>query len=58
MISQIIALTVTSTILIVIPGPSIMFLIGQVIVVGRSNALRAVIGNAVGMSLIALIILV
>lgn len=56
MISQIMALAVTSTILIVIPGPSIMFLIGQAIAVGRSNALRAVIGNAVGMLLIALIL--
>lgn len=35
----VLGLALTSAVLIAIPGPSIMFLIGQTIAVGRRNAL-------------------
>lgn len=51
-----IGLIVTCIVLIAIPGPSIMFLIGQTISSGRSNALRAVLGNALGTYMVAVIV--
>jgi len=46
-------LMITSAILIAIPGPSIMFFIGQVVSGGRAFAIRSVIGNAIGMLFVA-----
>lgn len=39
---------VTSLVLIVIPGPSVLFTIGRALTIGRSGALRSVAGNAIG----------
>lgn len=47
------ALIITSSILIAIPGPSVMFFIGQVLTEGRRNALYGVLGNAMGMFIVA-----
>jgi len=52
----ILGLIITSSILIAVPGPSIMLFIGQVIMKGRSHALRGVIGNAIGMLSIAILL--
>lgn len=49
-------LALTSAVLIAVPGPSIMFLVGQTLTVGRRGALRGVIGNAIGMYGVALIV--
>jgi threonine/homoserine/homoserine lactone efflux protein len=49
-------LALTSAVLIAIPGPSIMFLVGQTLAVGRRNAWRGVIGNAIGMYGVAVIV--
>jgi threonine/homoserine/homoserine lactone efflux protein len=38
----------TSFVLIVIPGPSVLFTIGRALTIGRGGALRSVAGNAVG----------
>lgn len=57
-LSGVIGLTLTSAVLIAVPGPSIMFFIGQVIAAGRTDALRSVIGNALGMALTALLVAV
>ncbi|CAI3119563.1 Homoserine/homoserine lactone efflux protein [Acinetobacter oleivorans] len=54
--SGLVGLIITSSILIAIPGPSIMFFISQVLTEGRSNALRSVIGNAIGMFCVAVIL--
>lgn len=54
--SGILGLIITSSILIAVPGPSIMLFIGQVIMKGRSHALRGVIGNAIGMLSIAILL--
>jgi len=42
---------VTSFVLIVIPGPSVLFTIGRALTIGRMGALRSVAGNAVGVYL-------
>ncbi|QCG68836.1 LysE family translocator [Pseudomonas veronii] len=55
-ISGLLGLIITSSILIAVPGPSIMLFIGQVIMKGRGHALRGVIGNAIGMLIVAIII--
>jgi threonine/homoserine/homoserine lactone efflux protein len=38
----------TSLVLIVIPGPSVLFTIGRALTVGRRGALRSLVGNAAG----------
>ncbi|AQV95744.1 lysine transporter LysE [Cupriavidus necator] len=52
----VLGLALTSAVLIAVPGPSIMFLVGQTIAVGRRNALRGVIGNAIGTYCVAVIV--
>ncbi|ULX55238.1 lysine transporter LysE [Cupriavidus taiwanensis] len=52
----VLGLVLTSAVLIAVPGPSIMFLVGQTIAVGRRNALRGVIGNAIGTYCVAVIV--
>ena len=42
---------VTSFVLIVIPGPSVLFTIGRALTIGRRGALRSVAGNAAGVYL-------
>ncbi|MBV8259641.1 MAG: LysE family translocator [Paraburkholderia sp.] len=55
-LNGLLGLVLTSAVLIAVPGPSIMFLIGQTITVGRSNAFRGVIGNAIGTYCVAVIV--
>jgi threonine/homoserine/homoserine lactone efflux protein len=38
----------TSLVLILIPGPSVLFTIGRALTIGRRGALRSLVGNAVG----------
>lgn len=45
---QLIAFVVASWILIVIPGPSVLFVIGRALTAGRRVALLSVLGNAAG----------
>ena len=47
--SQTLAFAVTATILVVIPGPSVLFTIGRALTIGRRGALLTVLGNALGM---------
>lgn len=54
--SGVLGLVLASSVLIAVPGPSIMFLVGQTIAVGRRNALRGVIGNAIGTYCVAVIV--
>lgn len=55
-LSGLLGLIITSTIIIAIPGPSLMFFIGQVMSAGRKQALYGVIGNAIGMFCIAMLL--
>lgn len=48
-IENVIAFAIASTLLIVIPGPSVLFVVGRALVLGRRGALLSVVGNALGM---------
>jgi threonine/homoserine/homoserine lactone efflux protein len=52
-VSQLAAYAVASFILIVIPGPSVLFVIGRALAHGRGTALASVAGNAVGLEVVA-----
>jgi threonine/homoserine/homoserine lactone efflux protein len=45
---RLLTFAVASLVLIVIPGPSVLFTIGRALTVGRGGALRSVVGNAIG----------
>jgi len=49
-------LVITCIVLIAIPGPSIMFVVGQAITCGRNTALRGVLGNALGTYAVAIVV--
>ena len=48
-VSSLLAFALTSLALIVIPGPSVLFVIGRSISLGRVGGLLSVLGNAIGM---------
>jgi threonine/homoserine/homoserine lactone efflux protein len=50
---QVLAFAVASLILIVIPGPSVLFVIGRALAHGRRTALASVVGNALGVYVVA-----
>jgi threonine/homoserine/homoserine lactone efflux protein len=52
-IGQVLAFAVASFILIVIPGPSVLFVIGRALAHGRRTALATVVGNAAGVYVVA-----
>ena len=43
------AFILASVVLIVIPGPSVLFVIGRSLALGRLGGLLSVVGNALGM---------
>ena len=47
--SEVVAFALTATVLVVIPGPSVLFTIGRALTLGRRGALLTVVGNALGM---------
>lgn len=50
---QLLAFAAVSFVLIVIPGPSVLFVIGRALAYGRRTALASVVGNAVGVYVVA-----
>nr|WP_282441212.1 LysE family translocator [Corynebacterium pygosceleis] len=56
-LSAVLALTVVSAVLIAVPGPSIVFLVGQALAVGRRPAMAGVVGNTLGIALTGVLIL-
>ena len=52
--SQLLAFALASLILIVIPGPSVLFVVGRALAHGRRTALASVLGNAVGVEVVAI----
>lgn len=46
--TQSIGLALASIVLIAVPGPSVMFVVGRAFSHGRTNALASVLGNAIG----------
>lgn len=55
-VGQFIAFGVAAFILIAIPGPSVMFVIGRALAYGRRTALASVVGNALGMLTLAVLV--
>lgn len=55
---QFLAFGVAALILIAIPGPSVMFVIGRALAYGRRTALASVAGNAAGMFVLATLVAV
>jgi len=49
-------LVLTSALVIAVPGPSILFLVGQALPLGRRRALLGVLGNAVGTYAVAVVL--
>ena len=49
--SHLVAFTLAAALLIVLPGPSVLFVIGRALSIGRVGALLSVAGNALGMFL-------
>ncbi|MET0726228.1 MAG: LysE family translocator [Leifsonia sp.] len=47
--SSLLAFVLASVLLIVIPGPSVLFVIGRSLALGRIGGLLSVVGNAIGM---------
>jgi threonine/homoserine/homoserine lactone efflux protein len=52
-VGQLLAFALASFIVIVIPGPSVLFAIGRALAHGRRTALASVFGNAVGVEVVA-----
>jgi threonine/homoserine/homoserine lactone efflux protein len=46
--SNLIAFALVSAVIVAIPGPSVLFVIGRALVLGRAGALLSVLGNAFG----------
>ena len=55
-LTQAFALALASIILIAVPGPSVMFVVGRALSYGRRNALDSVAGNAIGCYLVGVVI--
>jgi len=51
---QIAAFAVAAFIMIVVPGPSVLFVVGRALAHGRRTALASVVGNAVGVQVVAI----
>ena len=48
-VSHVLAFTAVVTVLIAVPGPSVLFTISRALTVGRRSALFTVIGNEIGL---------
>ena len=53
---QVIAFGVAALILIAIPGPSVVFVIGRALAYGRGVALASVVGNSLGLLTIVFLV--
>ncbi|WP_191563649.1 LysE family translocator [Janibacter melonis] len=47
-IEQVVGIALASVVLIAVPGPSVMFVVGRALSHGRGNALASVVGNTAG----------
>ncbi|UYM03671.1 LysE family translocator [Solicola gregarius] len=55
-VDQFLAFGIAAFILIAIPGPSVMFVVGRALAYGRRTALASVVGNAFGMFALAILV--
>jgi threonine/homoserine/homoserine lactone efflux protein len=50
-LNQVLTFALLAVVLIVVPGPSVLFTVGRALTVGRREALLTVVGNAIGVYL-------
>lgn len=55
-VETLLAFTLAGVILVIIPGPSVLFIVGRALAHGRRAALASVAGNTVGASLVVVIV--
>lgn len=55
---QFLAVAATSLVIIAVPGPSVLFIVGRALAHGRATALASVLGNSLGSLLAALVVAV
>jgi threonine/homoserine/homoserine lactone efflux protein len=55
-LETLLAFTLAGVILVIIPGPSVLFIVGQALAHGRRAALASVAGNTAGASLVVLVV--
>lgn len=53
---QLLAFALAAFVVIVIPGPSVLFVIGRALAHGRNVAVASVVGNAIGVYVVAVIV--
>lgn len=53
---QLLAFALAAFVLIVIPGPSVVFVVGRALAYGRSVALASVVGNSLGLFLVMVLV--
>lgn len=56
--ARLLAFTVTVVLLVAVPGPSVLFVVGRALAYGRRAALLTVLGNAGGVYVLALLVAV
>lgn len=56
--TRLLAFTVAAGLLVAVPGPSVLFVVGRALAYGRRAALLTVLGNAAGVYLLALFVAV
>jgi threonine/homoserine/homoserine lactone efflux protein len=54
--ANLLAFSATAFVLIVIPGPSVLFVIGRALSLGRGPAIASVVGNGFGVYVVALLV--
>lgn len=55
-LDNVLAFALASAILVIIPGPSLMFIIGRALQMGRRGALLTVLGNAIGLAVVIVLV--
>ncbi|OWT65457.1 LysE family translocator [Candidimonas nitroreducens] len=55
-VDQILSITLACIVLIVVPGPSVMFIVGRALSYGRASALSTVAGNSLGVYTVAVLV--
>jgi threonine/homoserine/homoserine lactone efflux protein len=57
-LGNLVGFALASLVLIAIPGPSVLFVIGRALSLGRASAIASVVGNAAGVYVVAILVAV
>lgn len=53
---NLVGFALTSLVLIAVPGPSVLFVVGRALSLGRGSAIASVVGNALGVYVVAIMV--